>query len=86
MFCKFYVHIMKTFFQKYFQVAPTPLYPRILTSYPIPVLGGTPGFLHQNDRKGCETDYLDALAHFVLRFGAVSDKPTNIIISTSVLK
>ena len=27
-------------------------------------------FFHQNDRKGCNRDYLYALDHFLLRFGA----------------
>ena len=50
--------------------------PRTLTAYPTPVLGGTPGFFfHQNDRKGCKRDYLDAQGHSVLRFGAIDDKP-----------
>ena len=40
-----------------------------------PVLRGTPDFFHQNDRKGCKRDYLDARGHFVLRFGAIGEKP-----------
>ena len=32
-------------------------------------------FFHENDRKGCKRDYLDARGHFVLRFGAIGDKP-----------
>ena len=59
---------------KYFQVA-TPRYPRTLTAYPTPVLEGTPGFFHQNDRKGCKRYYLDARGHFALPFGAIGDKP-----------
>ena len=35
----------------------------------------TPDFFHQNHRKGCKRDYLDARGHFVLRFGAIGDKP-----------
>ena len=55
-------------------MATTP-YPRTLTAYPTPVLGGTPDFFHQNDRKGCKRDYLDVRGHFVLRFGAIGKKP-----------
>ena len=33
-----------------------------------PMLGDTPGFFHQNDRKGCKRDYLDARGHFVFAF------------------
>ena len=36
---------------------------------------GTPGFFFTNDRKGCKRDYLDARGHFVLRFGAIGEKP-----------
>ena len=32
-------------------------------------------FFHQNYRKGCKRDYLDARGHFVLCFGAIGDKP-----------
>ena len=62
---------------KYFQVANhPPPYPRTLTpGLPYPVLGGTPDFFHQHDRKGCKRDYLEARGHFVLRFGAIDDKP-----------
>ena len=60
---------------KYFQVATIPPYPRTLTTYPTPVLGGTPRFFHQNDRKGCKRDYFDARGYFVLRFGAIGEKP-----------
>ena len=43
---------------------------------PTPVLRGILGiFFHQNDRKGCKRDYLDARGHFVLRFGAIGDQP-----------
>ena len=71
---------MHIFFQNgdlllYFQVATIP-YPRTLTAYPTTVLRGTPGFVfHQNDRKGCKRDYLDAWVRFVLRFGAIGEKP-----------
>ena len=41
-----------------------------MTAYPTPVLGGTPDYFHQNNRKGCKRDYLDARSHFRLRFGA----------------
>ena len=63
---------------KYFHVAtPPPPYPQTLTAFPTPVLGGTPRyfFFHQNDRKGCKRDYLDARGHFVLHFAAIGDKP-----------
>ena len=48
----------------------TPPYPRTLTVYPTPDF-----FFHQNDLKGCKRDYLDARGHFVLRFGAIGEKP-----------
>ena len=60
---------------KHFQVATILPYPRTLTAYPTPVLGSTPDFFHQNNRKGCKSDYLDARGHFVLHFGATRDKP-----------
>ena len=53
----------------------TPLYPRTLTAYPTPVLGRNPAFFHQNDRKGCKRNYLDARGYFVLPLGAIGDKP-----------
>ena len=55
-------------------MATTPV-PSDFDDLPYPVLGGTPGFFHQNNRKGYKTDYLDARGHFVLRFGAIGDKP-----------
>ena len=33
------------------------------------------GGFHQNDRKGCKRDVLDARGHFLLRFCAAGDKP-----------
>ena len=51
------------------------LYLRNLTAYHTPVSGGTPDFFHQNDRKGRKGDYLDVRGHFLLRFGAIGDKP-----------
>ena len=42
---------------------------------PYPRVRGTQDFFHQNDRKGCKRDYLDARGHFVLGFGATGDKP-----------
>ena len=69
---------MQTFFKngelKYFQVATTPL-SLDFDGLPYPVLGVPPDFLHQNDRKGCKRDCLDARGHFILRFGAIGDKP-----------
>ena len=60
---------------KCFQVATTPPYPRTLTAYHTPMSLGTPGyFFHQNDRKGCKRDNLDARGPFVLRFGAIGEK------------
>ena len=54
---------------------PPPAYPHTLTAYPTPVLGVPPHFVfHQNDRKGCKRNYLDARGHFVLRFGSPDDK------------
>ena len=53
---------------KYFRVATTP-YPRTLMAYPNAWF-----FFHQNDRKVCKRDYLDARGNFVLRFGAIGDK------------
>ena len=78
MFCKYLGPYHADIFQnddlKYFQVATThPPYPRTLTAYPTPCLGGTPRFFYQNDRKWCKRDYLDARGHFVLRFGAIGD-------------
>ena len=32
--------------------------------------GGTPDFFHQNESRGCGSDYLDALGHFRFGFGA----------------
>ena len=61
---------------KYFQVATTPLpVPSDFDGLPYPHVSGTPGFFHQNDRKGCKRDYLDARGPFVLRFGAIREKP-----------
>ena len=37
-----------------------------------------PDFFHQNDRKRCNKDNLDARGHFVLRFGAIGDKPLGV--------
>ena len=42
---------------------------------PPPVPSDFDGFFHQNGRKGCKRDYLDARGHFALRFGAIGDKP-----------
>ena len=62
---------------KYFEVATTPPYLRTLTAHPTPILRGSPGFFfHQNDRKGCKRDVLDARGHFLLRFCAAGDKPS----------
>ena len=70
---------MQIFFFKWrieiFSDCNQPPYPRTLTAYPTPVLGGTPDLFHHNDRKGCKRDYLDARGHFVLRFSAIGDKP-----------
>ena len=63
---------------KIFSGGNHPPYPRILTAYPTPRVRGTPFFFHQNDRKGCKRDYLDARGHFVLRFGAIGDKPLEV--------
>ena len=71
----YHADIFQNGYLKYFQVATTPLYPRILTAYFTPVLRGTPDFFHQNYRKGCKRHYLDARGHFVLRFGAIGEKP-----------
>ena len=61
---------------KYFQVGNHTPIPSNFDGLPYPRVGGTPGFFfHQNDRKGCKRDNLDARDHFVLRFGAISDKP-----------
>ena len=46
------------------------------------MLGGTPDFFHQNDRKGCKRDYLDARGHIVSRFGAIGDKPFGGVLTT----
>ena len=43
-----------------------------------PSSGGTPGFFHQNDRKGCKRDVL-------LRFCAAGDKPSGGGVVTSTL-
>ena len=47
----------------------------------LPILGGYPRVClfvlsHQNDRKGCKRDVLDARGHFLLRFCAAGDKPS----------
>ena len=62
---------------KYFEVATTPPpLPSNFDGSPYPHLSGvSPGFLHQNDRKGCKRDVLDARGHFLLRFCAAGDKP-----------
>ena len=48
-------------------------------AYPTPVLEGYLRifffFFDQNDRKGYKRDHLDARGRFVLRFGAIADKP-----------
>ena len=40
--------------------------------------GIPPDCFLQNDRKGCKRDNLDARNHFVLRFGAIGDKPLGV--------
>ena len=46
-------------------------------AHPTPILGEYPRFFfHQNDRKGCKRDVLDARGHFLLRFCAAGDKPS----------
>ena len=55
---------------------PPPPYLRTLTAHPTPIFGGTSGFFHQNDSKGCKRDFLDARGHFLLRFCAAGDKPS----------
>ena len=61
---------------KYFEVKNHPPVPSNFDDLPYPHVMGYPRFfLHQNDRKGCKRDYLDAWGHFVLRFGAIGDKP-----------
>ena len=48
----------------------------------IPRIRGCPkNFKNQNDRKGCNRDYLDAWGHFVLRLGA-GDKPFFGVVTT----
>ena len=55
---------------------PPPPVPSDFDGLPCSRVRGTPGFFfHQNDRKGCKRDYLDARGHFVLRFGVIGDKP-----------
>ena len=42
---------------------------------PYPRVRGVPlDFFHQNDRKGCKRDYVDARGHYILCFGAIGDK------------
>ena len=42
---------------------------RTLTAHPTPILGGYPSFFfHQNDRKGCKRDVLDARGHIFCVF------------------
>ena len=43
---------------------------------PLYLRGLPPGFFHQNDRKGCKRDVLDARGHFLLHFCAAGDKPS----------
>ena len=53
-----------------------------LDGLPYPrIRGYPPDFFHQNNRKGCKRDYLDAWGHFVLRFGAIGDKPLGLVIT-----
>ena len=42
---------------KYFLGGPP--YLRTLMAHPTPILGGTPGFFHQNDHNGRKRDVLD---------------------------
>ena len=59
---------------KIFEVATTPLHSNFDGS-PYPHLKGySRSFFHQNDRKGCKRDILDARGHFLLRFCAAGDK------------
>ena len=54
---------------------PPPL-PSNFDGSPYPHLRGVPQvFFHQNDRKGCKRDVLDARGHFLLHFCAAGDKP-----------
>ena len=60
---------------KHFQVATTPV-PSDFDGLLYPHVRGYPRiFFHQNDSKGYKRDYLDASGHFVLRFGAIGEKP-----------
>ena len=49
-------------------MATTPV-PSNFDGSPYPHLRGVPLFFHQNDRKGCKRDVLDARVHFLLRGG-----------------
>ena len=53
-----------------------------LTTCLNPTWRGTPDFcFHQNDRKGCSLDYLDALGHFIFGFGATGKKFRGVVIT-----
>ena len=52
-------------FLKTEKVASTPPHPLTLTAYLPPGKVVPPIFFHENDRKGCKRDYLNALGNFL---------------------
>ena len=54
-------------------------YPPFLTAYLTRPDGGHPDFFHQNDRKGCNIDYLDGLGHTLFGFHAIENHLSGVV-------
>ena len=73
MFCKFQHHSMQIFvkmaiflFSKNWKGCINPLSPSDFDGLPYPRVRWYPQFFfHENDRKGCKRDYLNALGNFL---------------------
>ena len=60
--------------QIFFRWQPPP-YPRTFTAYPTPMFGVSPDFFIEMTAKDVKEVVLRCPGHFVLRFGAIGDKP-----------